>query len=76
MPMVTTAVSAASRGWKLRNPLRATVSRFCMERRISALVKAAMAKSRYSARKRKKFELEERMAAASSSRNAIMAMKK
>ena len=43
---------------------------------LSALVKAAMANSKYNARNRKKFEFEERMAAANSSRNAMVAMKK
>ena len=45
-----------------------------MERRISPVVSAAMANSRYSARKRKKLKLMERIAAASNSRNAMMAV--
>jgi hypothetical protein len=44
-----------------------------MERRISELVKAAIAKNKYSARNTKKFRLTDRMAAARSSRNAMVA---
>ena len=46
----------------------------CMDRRISPLVKAAIADKRKSARHTKKFRLIDRMAAANSSRNAITAM--
>ena len=74
IPSVTQTVSAPGADGSGAGPPGGGRRRLFIERRISPLVNAAMAKSRYSARNRKKLKLTERIAAASSSRNAIVAV--